>query len=164
MNIELLKEGIALHKKNSPKTYKDSINMSVPLFVIHKKIITGAEEIIKKEYDLTNSELDVLASLVIGGGSECILSPTALYDRLVFSSGGMTKILKKLVSKDYIIRIDNSEDKRSKLVKLTSKGRALFDMALKEAISYESGYFECLEKEEKENLEKILFKILENND
>ncbi|WP_083568385.1 MarR family winged helix-turn-helix transcriptional regulator [Arcobacter sp. LA11] len=163
MDVEKLKEGIIFHKKNSPKTYKKDIDLGVPIFVLHKNIINGIDRILNKKYEMTNIELDVLSSLVLGGGDECILSPTQLYDRLVFSSGGMTKVLKKLELKEFITRVENSEDKRSKLVKLTSKGREICDKALKEVVTYECQYFECLEKGEKENLKSILFKVLENN-
>lgn len=163
MDIEKLKEGILFHKNNSPKTYDENIQLSAPIYVLYKNMANGSDAILRKQYEMTNIELDVLASLVLGGGKECILSPTQLYARLIFSSGGMTKVLKKLELKEYISRIENSEDKRSKLVKLTSKGRELCDKALKEVINHESQYFECLKNDEKENLKNILLKILENN-
>ena len=43
-----------------------------------------------------HSHIDVLASLHFNGNA---LSPTELYDAMLFSSGGMTKVLKKLEEK-----------------------------------------------------------------
>jgi len=47
------------------------------------------------------------------------VAPINLYESLVFSSGGMTKLLKKLEDRNYISRVDNPIDKRSKLVRIT---------------------------------------------
>ncbi len=164
MKIKELKNGIENHKKRSPFTYNENINISLPFYVIHQKIFNGVSQLQEKKYGITNIELDVLASLVMGGGDEYTLSPTQLYDRLLFSSGGMTKVLKRLEDKEYITRLENSEDKRSKLVKLTSKGKKTSDTVLKDVINYESQYFDCLNKEEKENFQNLLFKILGNID
>ncbi len=162
MDVELLKEGIVLHKKNSPKTYSDDIKMVIPLYAIYQHIHKIANKTLAQDYDLLDSELDVLASLIIGGGDEATLSPTALYDRLLFSSGGMTKILKKLETKEYIERTDDKNDKRSKLVKLTQKGRDLAELALKDVVDIECAVFSSLDKEEKDTFEKLLLKVLEN--
>ncbi len=164
MNLEKLKEGISLHKKNSPKTYNENINMTIPLFVLHQKIYNTTSKMLEVKYKISSTELDVLASLVIGGGDDYILSPTELYGRLLFSSGGMTKILKKLETKEYIIRLENKDDKRSKLVKLTSKGRNMLDIALKDSVKSDCSFFEPLNKDEKDNFKNLLFKILENCD
>lgn len=54
-----------------------------------------------------------------------ILSPTQLYIAAQVSSGGMTKMLHGLTEAGYVERIDNPDDKRSRLVRLTPKGAAL---------------------------------------
>ncbi|WP_419766402.1 MAG: MarR family winged helix-turn-helix transcriptional regulator [Arcobacter sp.] len=164
MNIKELKNGIENHKKRSPSTYNENINITLPLYIIHQKIFSGISQIQEKRHGITNIELDVLASLVMGGGDDYTLSPTQLYDRLLFSSGGMTKVLKRLEDKGYIIRLENSGDKRSKLVRLTSKGKETSTRVLKDVIAYETKYFDCLDKDEKENFKNLLFKVLENTD
>lgn len=146
MNTEKIKNGIAIHKKKSPKTYNDKLNVCLPLIVLYKKIFDGTTDILTSKYTLTNTELDVLSSLVISGSDDFTLTPTELYEVVMFSSGGLTKILKRLESKNYIERIEDEQDKRIKLVKLTSDGRAIFDEALKETIDFECNYFECLDK------------------
>lgn len=88
------------------------------------------------------------------------MSPTELYDVMVFSSGGMTKILKKLESKNYIKRVENSLDKRSKLVQLSSLGKEITVKAIEEIISFEDNYFSKLEKEEQKLFKKLIFKVL----
>jgi len=73
----------------------------------------------------------------------------------------MSKVIKRLNDKEYIVRIDNPEDKRSKLVKLTIKGRELLDVALKDLVKYECEYFKNFTKDEKNTFSKLLFKSLQ---
>lgn len=54
-----------------------------------------------------------------------IISPTDLYKAAMVSSGGMTKVLKTLESRGAVRRLENSDDRRSKLVQLTDDGVCL---------------------------------------
>lgn len=164
MDIEKLKKSIENHKVRSPKTFDETMYITIPFYIFYKKMFEGICKLQEEKYEISNTQLDVLASLVMGGGDDYTLSPTELYGRLLFSSGGMTKVLKKLEDKGYIIRVENKEDKRSKLVKLTSLGREIVDNALKDVLIYENSYFDCLDKKEKKTFENLLLKILENSD
>jgi DNA-binding MarR family transcriptional regulator len=48
-----------------------------------------------------------------------------LYDKLQFSSGGITKIIKRLEIKHYIKKEVFLEDLRSKPISITKKGQSL---------------------------------------
>lgn len=148
-------------KKLSPEIYKDSLQISIPFFVLHKLLFEKGEEILSKEFLLSQSELDVLGALYYAGGEKHSLAPTQLYDIMLFSSGGMTKVLKKLEEKQYIQRVENSEDKRSKLVQITKLGIEVTIKALDKVISYEDTYLSKLDKSEQESFKKLLYKILD---
>lgn len=81
---------------------------------------------------------------------------------MVFSSGGMTKVLKKLEAKEYIIRIDNINDKRSKLVQLSKKGNILLSKALKEVVELEKKFFSPLDNEEQRIFKDLIYKVLKD--
>ncbi len=53
------------------------------------------------------------------------LSPTQLYTAAQVTSGGMTKMMHGLTKAELIERIENPEDGRSRLVRLTPKGKNL---------------------------------------
>lgn len=89
--------------------------LGVPLALIYKYLFNENNQSLQEKYDLTLSEGDVLFSLYFNGK---VLSPTNLYKATVLTSGGMTKILKKLQDKKLISRIPAKEDKRSMLVKI----------------------------------------------
>ena len=75
---------------------------------------------------------------------------------MIFSSGGMTKILNKLELKKLIKRVDSQQDKRSRFVEITPKGAQVAKAAFKEAVAFHLKIFDILDEDEKIFLEKIL--------
>ena len=130
--------------------------LSLPITLIHKNLFNETEHFLKTQYDLLHSHIDVMAALYFNNNS---LSPTDLYDAIVFSSGGMTKVLKKLEERKLIKREPSSNDKRSILISLTTEGRKLIENCMIEIAKNKEEKFNILTKEEKENLKNILSKI-----
>ncbi len=130
--------------------------LTLPITLIYKNLYIETEHYLKEAHDLIHSEVDVLAALYFNGK---LLSPTDLYATTVFSSGGMTKILKKLQQRGYISRQASKKDKRSMLVKLEQKGEKLVTLCLKQITENRKKIFEVLSEEEISSLEKILKKI-----
>lgn len=104
--------------------------------------------------------MDLLVSLTTVEDKSGTLAPTELYDHLLFSSGGMTKLLKKLETKNYITRVENPKDKRSKLVQITPKGKELTIKAINDVLKLESQYFLKLTDNEKNSLKDAFKKLL----
>ena len=119
-------------------------------------MFNDTEHFLKTNYDLLHSHIDVLASLYFDGNS---LSPTDLYDAIVFSSGGMTKVLKKLEERNLIKREASSNDKRSMLISLTQEGKDLIENCMIEVAKQKEKKFSILTQKEKEDLKNILSKI-----
>ncbi len=130
--------------------------LSLPIALLYKHIFNKNANLLQTNYDLTHSEVDVLAIL----SSYKIMTPTDLYEATIFSSGGMTKILKKLERKQFISRISSDKDKRSKLVKLEPKGEEIFQLCLIDILKIDNQIFSILDKKEKEDFKKILKKLV----
>jgi DNA-binding MarR family transcriptional regulator len=162
MKIEELEKDIQTHKEKSPNTYHDIINVTVPFYMLYNKLISSITKLQEEKFNITNSELDVLGSLKMSGDKEFTLSPTKLYERLLFSSGGMTKVLKKLEEKNFIKRVDNKDDKRSKLVKMTPSGGDILEKTLKAVILDENEIFKNLDENERLMLKNLLVKTLKD--
>lgn len=160
MNLTHLQNGIQNIKENTPEIYKNSINISASLFFLKNKMYDEGNEILSNVYNMNQTQLDVLATLYYLGDKKYTLSPTELYERMLFSSGGMTKVLKQLEEKKYIQRIENSEDKRSKLVQLSQLGEDITVKALGEVLELEDTYYNKLNKEEQKTLQVLLEKML----
>ncbi len=162
MDLNEIDNSIIRHKNKSPNSYDDVLYVAIPLYIAHNKMTDSLYKMHEKKYAISNAELDVLSSLKLVGDEDYTLSPTKLYSTMVFSSGGMTKVLKRLENKEYIIRVDNINDKRSKLVQMTPKGDALLSHALKDVVDIEKDFFSPLDKKEQKILKELLYKVLKD--
>lgn len=133
--------------------------MTFPIALIQKTVFTHAESFLKERFDLLNSEVDVLASLYTNNK---VLSPTQLYDLTIFSSGGMTKVLKRLQERGFIYRKEDENDKRCMLVCLSQSGEEIVKESLFAISSECSKYFEAFSQEERELFATLLKKVLLN--
>jgi len=137
----------------------DIFAITLPLILIYKKMFSLNEETLKQKYNLLHSELDVLVALFFDGE---IMSPTELYESTIFSSGGMTKVLKKLENKQFISRIASKDDKRSKLVKIEPKGEKIVQECLVDVEQNDNKIFSSLNKDERKTLKQLLKKVAYN--
>lgn len=79
-------------------------------------------------FSLMQSDYAVLSALR-RAGPPYTLAPNELYTGLERSSGGMTKMLRRLEHLKFIRRVNNPADKRSKLVRLTEAGKRVEEEA-----------------------------------
>jgi len=147
------------YEKVAAKELPDIFLMTFPIALIYKTIFSHSESFFKEHFDLLNSEVDVLAALYTHGK---VLSPTQLYDLTIFSSGGMTKVLKRLQERDLICRKEDATDKRCMLVCLTKSGEEVIVKSLNDISKECSKYFEVFSQEEMEVFSTLLKKILLN--
>ena len=88
------------------------------------------------------------------------LSPTQLYTAAQVTSGGMTKMMHGLTKAGLIERIENPEDGRSRLVRLTPKGKDLAEDIVDALIQANKALIGgILEPEETEQLATLLRKL-----
>jgi len=139
------------------KDERQILGICLPITMIHKQLFNEASALLLEKFDLSSSEMDALATLYF---NDKTLTPTALYELTIFSSGGMTKLLKKLEAKRYISRSFSKKDKRSKLVHIEPKGEVLVQEALALLLQKDNEFFAILEEEERAMLFKILKKLI----
>ncbi len=145
------------YNTTAKKSEFEIFSLTLPIALLQKNMFSQTENYLKTKYDLLHSHLDVLASLYFNGKA---LSPTELYDAMLFSSGGMTKVLNKLEEKNLIKREPSLNDKRSILICLTKEGENLVQEAILEIAKSKEELFEVLDKKEKEDLKNILSKLI----
>ncbi|RXJ96320.1 MarR family transcriptional regulator [Malaciobacter molluscorum] len=169
-----------MEKQHLDNFYEDILNnpqykqygLILPLTVIYKNLFNDSECFTKKTYDLIHSDIDVLAALYFNGKAlsreelydstmpfKKTLTPTDLYAATVFSSGGMTKVLKKLEDKKLISRCACPNDKRSLLVSLEKEGEDIILDCLEKLVQRREKFFNILSESEKQTLEDILKKL-----
>lgn len=110
-------------------------------------------------YGLQGGEFDVLATLR-RSGPPFALTPTALYEATMVSSGAMTNRLDRLERDGYIERRPHPTDRRGTLVALTKKGFALIDEAVVAHVDNEKAVLAGLTKTEQRALDALLAKLL----
>jgi DNA-binding MarR family transcriptional regulator len=109
-------------------------------------------------FELTPREFDVLSALR-AVGRPYSMNPSQLYAPLRLSSGGTTKILKRLVGAGHIARDPNPEDGRSVRVSLTSRGVAFHDRVMRAIAAAATRAFAGLSEAEKIEIDGALRRI-----
>lgn len=122
-------------------------------------LLERAQEEVFASFGLNRGGFDVLAALRRAGTPFC-LSPTALYNSLLISSGAMTHRLDGLTRAGLIERVPAPKDGRSLLVRLTKSGLATIDAAISAHLDNEVSLVASLTKKDQEFLEDALRKLL----
>ena len=88
------------------------------------------------------------------------LMPTEICEYMLFSWGGVAKVMKRLESDGMIIRVACVEDKRVRMVRLTDAGTKLIEDAAIEWLEIQRGLLVNFTLEEIELLDRLLGKML----
>jgi DNA-binding MarR family transcriptional regulator len=112
-------------------------------------------------FGLQAGEFDVLATLR-RSGQPYALTPTALYEATMVTSGAMTNRLDRLEKAGLILRGPHPNDRRGIVVQLTEKGLALIDEALSAHVANEHEILAGLSSAERETLAQLLEKLIAN--
>lgn len=113
------------------------------------------------QYHLQSGEFDVIATLR-RSGKPYALTPTALYEALLISSGGITNRLDRLERAGLIERQKHPSDRRGTLVVLTGSGLALINEMLPLHIANEERVLAGLSATEQQQLDFLLGKLLQS--
>ena len=105
------------------------------------------------------TDLDVLATLR-RSGSPYTLRPADLLKAILIQSGSLTACLDRLERSSLIKRVPTPNDRRSRSVKLTKKGKTLIDEAIETRFKEAKEAVQDLTKTEQKTLESLLRKLL----
>jgi DNA-binding MarR family transcriptional regulator len=108
--------------------------------------------------DLESWEFDVLSALR-RAGSPYQLSPKALLQQTLVSSGTMTNRIDRLVERDLVERRTDPNDGRGILVVMTQLGRERVDAAIAELVTAEAELLDALSPLDQERLAGLLRKL-----
>lgn len=110
-------------------------------------------------YGISWGEYLVLAALR-RAGPPYRMNPTTLFNSMILSSGAMTNRLDRLEEMSLIRRLPDPNDRRGRLVELTTKGRELVDKAVVEHLANEERMLRGLSASERSRLAELLRKLL----
>lgn len=113
------------------------------------------------EFGLQPGEFDVLATLR-RSGAPYALTPTALYEAAMISSGSMTNRIDRLEKAGFVERRPNPADKRGTLVALTGHGLALIERAVEAHVANQQSIVRGLDDREQGQLAALLGKLIQS--
>ncbi|MDO6762226.1 MarR family winged helix-turn-helix transcriptional regulator [Agarivorans sp. 1_MG-2023] len=142
---------------NWPEAYETMSPAILRMVRVHHGFNQTLESAIG-QYQLQVADFGILVTLRRYPAPYC-LSPTTLYSAMLFSSGGLTKVLNRVTQAGLIERVDNPEDKRSKLVQLTTAGKTLIDKVVIELHLQQQRRMAVLTSDEQAQLNHLLSKL-----
>lgn len=153
---------ISLMKENWPSAYQSLY----PLFPRIRRIeehINADKASIMACYGLHSSDFDLLTALRRSNKvAPYELMPTEICEYMLFSSGGLTKVMNRLEKKAFITRVESDHDKRIKMVRLTTEGEQLIEEVVEQFQDLHTTYLDGFKHEDVEQLDFLVRKLLNN--
>lgn len=108
------------------------------------------------QYDISVAEWSILVSIYDGSANS--VNNIAAY--IEVDKASSSRVVERLAKKD-LLSVAAGDDRRSKILGLTEKGRELIQKLLKEAEENEKHFFGCLSELEQEQMRSIMYKVLQ---
>jgi DNA-binding MarR family transcriptional regulator len=112
-------------------------------------------------FALDRGEFDVLASL-LRAGDPYQLTPRALAESMMVTSGAVTKRVDRLERVGLLAREPDPRDRRGVLVRLTPQGLELVNQAVEQHVANEERLLASLTRKDREQLARLLRKLGES--
>ncbi|RZN81418.1 MAG: MarR family transcriptional regulator [Winogradskyella sp.] len=122
------------------------------------KVFERRAEIALKDSGIHYTDLDVLAT-IRRSGQPYELTPKALMQSVLITSGAMTALLDRLTKLELIYRSPDERDGRIKKAVLTEKGKKVIDAAIIVRFNEAKESINCLSQTEYRLLSKLLKKL-----
>lgn len=123
------------------------------------RLIEGEIDARARRHGVDLREGDVLFALR-RSGAPYRLTPSAISETLMVSSGTLTSRLDRLERKGFIRRVPHPTDRRSTEVELTPEAVKVVDRAIEEHLAHEQAMLEALSERELAQLDRLNRKLL----
>ena len=133
------------------------LNQFVPYRMVHlaSNISLALSKIYKQKFDITIPEWRVLAQLA----QQNKLYAKDIGDLTSMDKSKVSRAVKTLESKDYLIRQTDKQDNRAAYLSLSVQGHSLYQKIAPKALQWEKQLMSVLEASEHRNLMKVLDKL-----
>jgi DNA-binding MarR family transcriptional regulator len=128
------------------------------LLHLHEVFLTAVNRTLGK-HRLKYPAFAVLATLRVEG-APYRMSPKALLDSLILTSGGLSNLLRKLEKAGHIRRMADETDGRGVIVELTEAGRLLVEPAMRDHAETERRLLSALSAEEQSATARALGQMM----
>ena len=117
------------------------------------------QEVVYAQFGINRGEFDLLATLR-RSGDPYQLTPTALCDTMMLTSGGMTGRIDRLEQRGLVRRSQHPSDRRALVVTLTGQGKAVVEEAVGAGLSAQREVLERLPARSRAQLATLLRDLL----
>jgi DNA-binding MarR family transcriptional regulator len=125
---------------------------------LHEVLLTAVNRSLAK-HRLKYPSFAVLATLRVEG-APYRMSPKALLDSLILTSGGLSNLLRRLEKAGHIRRMADKQDGRGVIVELTEQGRRLVEPAMRDHAKTERRLVAALSKAEQRAVANALGRMM----
>ena len=125
---------------------------------LHEVLLTAVNRSLAK-HRLKYPSFAVLATLRVEG-APYRMSPKALLDSLILTSGGLSNLLRRLEKAGHIRRMADEQDGRGVIVELTEQGRRLVEPAMRDHAKTERKLVAALSKAEQHAAASALARMM----
>jgi DNA-binding MarR family transcriptional regulator len=125
---------------------------------LHEVLLTAVNRSLAK-HRLKYPSFAVLATLRVEG-APYRMSPKALLDSLILTSGGLSNLLRRLEKAGHIRRMADEQDGRGVIVELTEQGRRLVEPAMRDHAKTERRLVAALSKAEQRAAASALARMM----
>ncbi|VTU45680.1 Multiple antibiotic resistance protein MarR (plasmid) [Variovorax sp. PBL-E5] len=158
---DLVGRGIALWASERPDL--DSSGKAVVGRLIRlEEVVLRSLNAVLQPFGLKYQEYAVLATLRVSG-PPYRLTPSRLQATLLFTSGGLSNLLKRLERDGLVRRSTDPRDGRGVLVRLTARGQRLADEAMPRHAAAELRLLRMFEPQERAALARLLSVMMVGN-
>ncbi|WP_121065687.1 MarR family winged helix-turn-helix transcriptional regulator [Chachezhania antarctica] len=126
--LDKISEMLALQRENWPGMAAEHAGVNIAVQRL-SRLLERAAHVGLGPFKLSLTEFELLCALRSQPPPHR-LTPSSLYDAMLISSGGLTKVLGKLEERDLITRPVSTGDRRSRPVALTALGADLVERAM----------------------------------
>lgn len=159
---DVVGRGIAQWRSERPDI--DSSGKAVVGRLLHLEgLVMEAANAALAPYGLKYQEYGVLATLRVQG-APYRLTPSQLQAALLFTSGGLSNLIKRLEASGWVQRTDDPSDGRGVLVSLTPQGRRLADRVMPEHAATERRLLQMFTAQERDQLAGLLARMIAGNE
>ena len=156
--FDLVGRGMAQWRRQRPDI--DCSGKAVVGRILHlQETILRAVNAALAQHGLRYPDYAVLATLRVAG-EPFRMSPSRLQATMLFTSGGVSNLLRRVEKKGYVRRLADPADGRGVLVELTPKGLALAEAAMAGHAAIERRLCAMLSKAEQETLSALLSRMI----
>jgi len=114
------------------------------------------------EINMTRSQMGALVYVFVNTRKGNEVNQVDIEREFNLKNPTVTGILNRLEEKEYIKRVPSSKDKRYKKIELTDSGRKIVECGKVKADEMEDKLLSVLEDSEKEELKRLLNKVIES--